>query len=108
MCLILSLRLPTIQQTTNNKFNKPNKQQEQQQQQQQQRQQRQQQQQQYSNSNSNSNSKGKHTNNSKSQVSNLSRQFLFRQSDVGNPKSTSAARVVKDYYSVLYYTVTIL
>eukprot|EP00434_Breviolum_minutum_P023656 symbB.v1.2.020866.t1/scaffold1726.1/size104583/9 len=29
------------------------------------------------------------------EVSNLSRQFLFRQTDVGNPKSTSAARVVK-------------
>ncbi|CAK8997833.1 Ubiquitin-activating enzyme E1 1 [Durusdinium trenchii] len=31
------------------------------------------------------------------EVSNLSRQFLFRQPDVGNPKSTSAARVVKGW-----------
>jgi len=31
------------------------------------------------------------------EVSNLSRQFLFRQTDVGNPKSTSAARVVKGW-----------
>jgi len=29
------------------------------------------------------------------EVSNLSRQFLFRQHDVGNPKSVSGARVVK-------------
>jgi len=31
------------------------------------------------------------------EVSNLSRQFLFRQTDVGNPKSTSARRVVKGW-----------
>eukprot|EP00437_Effrenium_voratum_P008460 CAMPEP_0181426606 /NCGR_PEP_ID=MMETSP1110-20121109/15748_1 /TAXON_ID=174948 /ORGANISM="Symbiodinium sp., Strain CCMP421" /LENGTH=1216 /DNA_ID=CAMNT_0023549803 /DNA_START=89 /DNA_END=3739 /DNA_ORIENTATION=+ len=31
------------------------------------------------------------------EVSNLSRQFLFRQTDVGNPKSTTAARVVKGW-----------
>lgn len=31
------------------------------------------------------------------EVSNLSRQFLFRQPDVGNPKSTSAARVVSGW-----------
>jgi len=31
------------------------------------------------------------------EVSNLSRQFLFRQSDVQQPKSTSAARVVKGW-----------
>jgi ubiquitin-activating enzyme E1 len=31
------------------------------------------------------------------EVSNLSRQFLFRQSDVGSAKSTSAARVVKGW-----------
>lgn len=31
------------------------------------------------------------------EVSNLSRQFLFRQPDVGSPKSTTAARVVKSW-----------
>eukprot|EP00421_Protoceratium_reticulatum_P041227 CAMPEP_0168451102 /NCGR_PEP_ID=MMETSP0228-20121227/48465_1 /TAXON_ID=133427 /ORGANISM="Protoceratium reticulatum, Strain CCCM 535 (=CCMP 1889)" /LENGTH=1211 /DNA_ID=CAMNT_0008465713 /DNA_START=29 /DNA_END=3664 /DNA_ORIENTATION=+ len=31
------------------------------------------------------------------EVSNLSRQFLFRQADVRNPKSTTAARVVKEW-----------
>lgn len=31
------------------------------------------------------------------EVSNLSRQFLFRQTDVGNPKSSTAARVVKGW-----------
>lgn len=31
------------------------------------------------------------------EVSNLSRQFLFRQPDVGSPKSTTAARVVKGW-----------
>lgn len=31
------------------------------------------------------------------EVSNLSRQFLFRQADVKNPKSTTAARVVKGW-----------
>ena len=31
------------------------------------------------------------------EVSNLSRQFLFRDSDVGNPKSVSGARVVKGW-----------
>eukprot|EP00929_Paragymnodinium_shiwhaense_P064671 TRINITY_DN3242_c0_g1_i1.p1 TRINITY_DN3242_c0_g1~~TRINITY_DN3242_c0_g1_i1.p1 ORF type:complete len:1240 (+),score=397.46 TRINITY_DN3242_c0_g1_i1:75-3794(+) len=35
------------------------------------------------------------------EVSNLSRQFLFRQSDVGSPKSTSAARVVKGWNNEL-------
>jgi len=31
------------------------------------------------------------------EVSNLSRQFLFRQADVGSPKSVTAARVVKEW-----------
>jgi ubiquitin-activating enzyme E1 len=31
------------------------------------------------------------------EVSNLSRQFLFRSTDVGNSKSTSGARVVKGW-----------
>ena len=38
------------------------------------------------------------------EVSNLSRQFLFRDSDVGNPKSVSAARVVKEWNPQLNIT----
>jgi ubiquitin-activating enzyme E1 len=38
------------------------------------------------------------------EVSNLSRQFLFRDHDVGNPKSVSGARVVKEWNPQLNIT----
>jgi ubiquitin-activating enzyme E1 len=38
------------------------------------------------------------------EVSNLSRQFLFRDKDVGSPKSVSGARVVKEWNPQLHIT----